>query len=86
MKKADREYLSRVAEYGCIICRRPAQIHHIRKGVGMGQRNDNRNVLPLCPDHHQHGGWGVAIHAGQQTWEKIYGTETELLEKLKELI
>ena len=84
MNKADKDYLNRVAELGCIICRRPAQIHHIRTGMGKSQRNDNRHVLPLCPDHHQHGGIGVAFHAGRTTWERCYGTEKELHEQVKE--
>ena len=38
-------------------------------------------AIPLCPMHHQHGGYGVALHAGQKTFEKKYGTESELLQK-----
>lgn len=83
MKKADKEYLARVAALGCLICRRPAMIHHIRTGQGMSQRADHRHVIPLCGDHHQHGGHGVAIHAGQKTWEAKYGTELELLEQVR---
>lgn len=57
----------------------PAEIHHIRTGQGVGQRADNFNVIPLCPIHHRQGGHGIAIHAGRQSWENNYGTETELL-------
>ena len=85
MNKADRIYLSRVAALGCVVCRNlnlgetPAEIHHIRHGQGAGQRAPHKNTLPLCPQHHLHGGFGVAIHAGQKTWEQKYGTEEELL-------
>ena len=82
MKKADREYLSALVENGCVICQMPAEVHHIRSGMGMGQRNDHRATIPLCPMHHRNGGLGVAIHAGRQTWEGIFGTEAELLEKV----
>lgn len=89
MKKSEKDHLNRVASLGCIVCRNlgygatPAHVHHIRTGKGMGQRASNYETIPLCPQHHQHGGLGVAIHAGQKTWEMLYGTETELLEQVK---
>lgn len=89
MKKAERDHLNRVASLGCIVCRNlgygetPAHVHHIRTGKGMGQRANHFETLPLCPEHHQHGGYGIAIHAGQKTWEANFGTEIELLEQVK---
>lgn len=85
MTKAEKLHLSRVAELGCLICKNlklgetPAEIHHVRTGQGVGQRADNFKVIPLCPTHHRQGGHGIAIHAGRQTWENNFGTETELL-------
>lgn len=35
----------------------------------------------MCPNHHRLGGSGVAIHAGQKTWESLYGSELELLDQ-----
>jgi len=52
--------------------------------MGMGMRNSNDMVLPLCGAHHQTGGYKVALHAGQKAWEENFGTEMELLEWLKE--
>jgi hypothetical protein len=52
--------------------------------MGMGQRAGHREVLPLCPQHHQTGGWGIAFHAGKVTWQEIYGSEEELLEVVEE--
>ena len=92
MKKADREHLSRVAELGCIACRvmgyvdTPAEIHHLRTGVGKGMRNNHRMVLPLCPHHHRTGPHGEAFHAGKQTWQDKFGTEEELLEAVNKLL
>lgn len=80
-----RQHMDRVASLGCIVCRRefgihtPARCHHPRFGQGTGQRADDFLVIPLCDDHHQTGGHGVAIHAGQRSWEALYGTEMELL-------
>lgn len=88
MRKEDREHLQRVAELGCVLCRNlgfgvsPAEIHHLRKGCGVGQRASHKRAIPLCPPHHRTGGYGVAIHAGQKMWERIYGSEEELLEQI----
>lgn len=85
--KAEQLHMSKVARLGCVVCRNeglgetPASLHHIREGQGGAMRASNFEVLPLCPMHHQHGGHGVAIHAGQETWEAKYGTERELLEQ-----
>lgn len=93
MTKAEKAYLSRLADIGCIVCLRmgypdsPAGIHHVRVGQGGAQRSKHiGGTLPLCSRHHQTGGHGVAIHSGQKTWEKLYGTETELLSYLDELL
>ncbi len=83
--KAEREYMSRVADTGCIICKSPAEIHHLT-GAGMGLRSSNYDILPLCPHHHRTGGHGNAIHAGTETWENIFGTQEELRDNLTQLI
>lgn len=84
--KAERLHLQKLTDLGCIICKMPAEIHHLRNGMGMGQRNNHFNTLPLCPTHHRTGGFGIALHAGQKTWEKNFGTERELLEKTQCLL
>ena len=86
MKKLEKEYLNKVANLGCIICGQSAEIHHLRTGMGMGQRNDNNNVIPFCPTHHRLGGYGVAYHAGRLLFEANFGTELELLQKTKDLL
>lgn len=84
--------MGRVVELGCIVCRRlgygisPADPHHPRFLAGMGQRAPHEEVIPLCPMHHTIGGHGVALHAGQKTWEKKFGTEKALLEEVKLLL
>lgn len=50
--------MGRVAEIGCILCRHqgnegtPAQVHHIRDGVGAAQRQSDMLTVPLCKEHH----------------------------------
>jgi Recombination enhancement, RecA-dependent nuclease len=87
--KADREHMGIVAGLCCIVCRNlglgdsPAEVHHVRYLAGGGQRSSNLDTLPLCPNHHRLGGFGVAIHAGRKTWESKYGTEADLLAQTK---
>lgn len=50
--KAQRAYMDRVAQLGCLLCRQPAQLHHVREGAGMAQKSSNWLVVPLCPSHH----------------------------------
>lgn len=86
--KAEKDWMDRVASLGCIVCKNlgfqdsPASLHHIRSGMGMGQRNDNYHILPLCSKHHQTGGYGIALHAGIKRWEEKHGTEMSLYHQL----
>jgi len=85
MTKAERKHMDRVAGLGCVVCRNqmygasPATIHHIREGQGMSQRAANYLVIPLCKLHHQDGGAGVAFHADRKAFERLYGSELDLL-------
>lgn len=88
-KKAQQN-LDKIAQLGCIVCRvylnvhSEAHIHHLRCDVGMGQRS--KRVIPLCPDHHQHGGYGTAFHAGPKEFERKFGTEEFLYDMTQQLI
>ena len=91
MKKAEREHLNRLSEQGCILCRHlgfgetPAEIHHLRHGMGMAQRNSNENAIPLCPEHHR---GHTGFHGlGRRAFERMYGlTELDLLEMSMEAV
>ena len=84
MKKAESDHIARVVEMGCIVCvnlelgETPAVPHHIGNG-SMGMKATNYEVIPLCPTHHNQGGYGVAVHSGRVQWESNFGTEQELL-------
>jgi len=77
-------------EYGCVICRSPAEIHHIegarakRKGMpGWGEWY----ILPLCPHHHRIG--PDALHENRRAWEKRHGTQAfffSIIAELSELV
>lgn len=85
MRAKEARYMGRVAALGCLVCRQlgyghtPAQVHHIKEECGAGQRQSNFLVIPLCPAHHTDGGPGIAYHAGFRQFERMYGTELDLL-------
>tara|TARA_R110000868_G_scaffold20802_1_gene87419 strand:+ start:453 stop:746 length:294 start_codon:yes stop_codon:yes gene_type:complete len=89
MTKAEKQHLARVAELGCIICDRlgypgtPAEVHHIRTGIGAGRRASHYDTLPLCPEHHR---GNTGLHGlGRKAFERRYSiTELELLAEVKE--
>jgi len=90
-----------VRSLGCIACRHryadsidtPAwkmivertKIHHVRFDQGMGLHDDMK-VIPLCNAHHQTGGLGAAIHAGQESFEDNFGREEDLLKEVEGLL
>tara|TARA_R110000796_G_scaffold242007_1_gene363917 strand:- start:686 stop:982 length:297 start_codon:yes stop_codon:yes gene_type:complete len=86
-KRANKEQrldMDRKARWGCVVCRKidfdvitPPQIHHIKEGLGLSQRDHSRTI-PLCYYHHMSPEYG--IHGmGSKAWTKLYGTESELL-------
>lgn len=89
MQKAEKQYLARVADLGCIVCDRlgypgtPAEIHHIRTHTGAGRRASHFDTLPLCPEHHR---GNTGLHGlGRKAFERRYSiTELELLEAVKQ--
>ena len=91
MTKAEKEHLSKVAALGCMVCRRmgyegtPAEIHHPRRGTGLGQRASNYDAIPLCPEHHR---GNTGIHGlGTKGFPKRWGfTESDLLDEVKMLL
>jgi len=89
--KAEREYMGRVAELGCAVCRRlgygptPAEVHHARTGTGGGRRSSHYATMPACPEHHR---GRSGIHGlGTKGFEKCYGfSELELVEETRRLL
>lgn len=87
----DRRHMDRVAQLGCIVCRRLGvftplvELHHPRKGTGMGQRAAHEDVLPLCYEHHR---GNTGVHGlGTKGFAKHYGfDEAELLEDVREAL
>ena len=89
LKKAEKDYLSKVREIGCIACHQvgkktEAIIHHIRKHTGLGLRPSTYDTIPLCPEHHNMG--NESIHLNKKVFIKKFGTEQDLLHEVKEII
>jgi len=81
--KAEKDHMGRVAGLGCLVCGMPAEVHHIRDGVGMSQRSSNYLTVPLCYEHHR---GSLSIHGSKRTFEGLYGSEMDLLaETIKRL-
>jgi len=84
--KQEKEHYDKLHQIGCIVCLREGHgyieptIHHTRFDAGMGMKSNWGKAIPLCPMHHQHGGYGIAFHAGAKAFEERYGTEEELLD------
>jgi hypothetical protein len=87
MKPKERKArFNALSEIGCILCQRPAEIHHLigLKYRGMGKKASDENTIPLCVDHHR-GEQGIH-HIGQKTWESTYGTQDILLDMTNKYI
>jgi hypothetical protein len=78
VKRAEKIWLSTVAQHGCVICGDDAEVHHIRTGQGMGQRASNYLVVPLCPFHHRNGG-KFSRHGGGDKFKMANGSDLDLL-------
>lgn len=88
----ERRWMDAIVAYGCIACRidglgyRAPAVHHILRG---GRRIGHLHTLPLCdPGHHQ-GGQSLGMvsrHPWRPRFEEIYGTEDELLARLRAAI
>lgn len=89
MTKAEKLHMRKVADLGCIACRKlgyedtPAELHHVKKGT-MGKKASNYEVIPLCPHHHRTS--NESYHLNPLWFTEKFGTQQELLEEVTRLI
>jgi len=98
--KEEKEYMNKVGELGCIVCRlfygindSPASIHHCE---GRTKKGAHFKILPLCARHHQMpsntGEWATrhaymsGPKAGKKAFEEEYLTERELMEIVERMV
>ena len=77
--KTLKQHLNRVAELGCLVCKRPPQLHHIRFQTGLARKSSDWCVIPLCMDHHT---GKFSIHLSKSLFVAKMGTELEMLESV----
>lgn len=94
MNSKEKLHLKKVARLGCYCCRvdygveTPAMIHHIREGMGMGQRASHFQTIGLCEGHHQ-GNFDttkLAFHCSPKKWREKYGRESEIVAGINAVI
>lgn len=94
----ESKWMGKVAAFGCIACKlrlgthEPTTVHHI---TDSGRRLGHLFTIPLCPWHHQgiikYGATGKKMEAvfgpslakSKAEFVRVFGTELELLEKVK---
>lgn len=91
MTKDERTHKNKLAELGCMACRRlhgphapgPVELHHLRTG-GWG-KGDYKTLIPLCPEHHR---GQTGVHGmGTKAFDRAYPfTQADLLADALELI
>lgn len=92
MNVRQKKRMNELVRVGCIVCRvelgvyTTPEIHHLRDRLGVGQRKNHDRTIPLCPEHHRLGGYGIARHGSLQEWEKRHGTEAELLDMVNTVL
>lgn len=80
----EQAHMARVAELPCIACGNPyVEVHHCRIHTGMGVRPSHYDTISLCLEHHR---GNTGIHLNKKEFEKCFGTQSELLEKTKEML
>lgn len=87
-----KRHFNKVSQLGCVACSIDGiwtpfcEIHHIREGNGMGQRDHDR-IIPLCYHHHRAVNSTVpSIHGNKKDFEFLYGTESYLLDLVKNML
>ena len=90
--KKEKQWMDSISNFGCIVCKlfyqcdSPAEIHHID---GKTKPGAHLKTLPLCYKHHREGvnnDMYVSRHPFKKEFEKRYGKQYDLLERLQELI
>lgn len=95
---AEKQWMGKIAAMGCIACKmrlgthEPTTVHHI---TDSGRRLGHMFTIPLCPFHHQgyikpgmtgkrmEQTFGPSLAKSKAEFVRVFGTELELLEKVK---
>lgn len=96
--KPDPDYLARVRELPCIICREfgmvqnsPTEAHHVKSGRYGTHKTPDSEAIPLCHSHHNKlrpypgDETKIGYHNAQETWERLYGEDREWSAVIKDM-
>jgi hypothetical protein len=98
-----KDYMNFTQSLGCFACAKdgypgtPAQLHHPRAEMGMSERAEDHEVIPLCIHHHlrptddEHRNYPdgrkiISIHDSREEFVALYGTEAEIADECRESI
>jgi hypothetical protein len=88
----DKKHLALIASMPCIACKVSGknqtmitEVHHLT-GCGLGLKASDLLTIPLCIFHHRMGNKGEAVHSGVKSFERVFGTQQELLKKVREML
>lgn len=70
----EASHMKLVATLGCLVCGRPANIHHVMHYAHKMRRRDHRYIVPLCRDHHQ-GNSGVHGLGSEKAFQDFWGID-----------
>ena len=70
----EARHVEHVASLGCLICGKPAEVHHVMHAPGKSKRRDHRFIAPLCPDHHR-GNDGVHGLGSEKAFLALWGVD-----------
>jgi hypothetical protein len=76
-KYKNKKYLTWIKTLPCLICGKPSDPCHVRRGYwgsGMGTKSHDYCAIPLCRDHHN--------YANEREW----GSDRQIAELLMEYI
>jgi hypothetical protein len=87
----EKKHKARLAEIGCMVCKRiyeahepgPVELHHLREG-GWG-KGDYTTLIPLCVEHHR---GNTGVHGlGTKGFTAYYGfSQQDLLDDTKKYL
>lgn len=93
----DKAYMAKVAQLPCVICEKfgmqqnsRTEVHHCKSGRFGFRRASDTDTIPLCHSHHNKL-WAVegdedkvGYHDRQETFERLYGLDTDYIQQTKE--
>ncbi len=74
-------HMARVSELPCLVCGRyGVEVHH------EGEPRNDKNVLPLCPQHHRREFGPGAYHYSKRAFYALHGDSKFLLAKVADML